>query len=46
MLFGALNLDFGPEWEFNFGVGRGLTRAGDRGIVKMIVGRRMGRPRQ
>lgn len=46
MLFGAVNLDFGPEWEFNFGVGRGLTRSGDRGIVKMIVGRRVGRPRQ
>jgi hypothetical protein len=43
MLFGALNYDFGPEWEFNFGVGRGLTSAGDRTLVKMIMGRRVGK---
>lgn len=38
-LFGALNLDLGPGWEFNLGYGEGLTRAGDRRLVKMILGR-------
>jgi hypothetical protein len=43
MLFGAVNIDFGPEWEFNLGYGNGLTRAGDKSIVKMILGRRIGK---
>jgi hypothetical protein len=29
-----------PEWEFNFGVGIGLTRSTDHLILKMIIGRR------
>jgi hypothetical protein len=36
-----------PEWEFNAGVGFGLTQAPDHRIVKFIVGRRVrfsGRP--
>ncbi len=41
-LFGCINLDFGPQWEFNFGVGNGWTPATDHVIVKMILGRRMG----
>lgn len=42
MLFGVVNLDLGPAWEFNAGFGRGLTSAGDRTLVKVILGRRMG----
>lgn len=41
-LFGCVNLDFGPAWEFNFGVGNGWTPATDHVIVKMILGRRIG----
>jgi hypothetical protein len=40
--FFALNLDMGPEWEFNIGFGAGTTRSTDHSIVKMIVGRRFG----
>ena len=43
MLFGALNLDFGPDWEFNVAYGNGLTAAGDKSILKMIFGRRIGK---
>ena len=39
-IFPALDFDFGPEWELNFGVGIGLTRSTDHLIVKMILGRR------
>jgi hypothetical protein len=39
-LFPAIDLNFGPDWEFNFGVGFGLTEQTDRLIVKMILGRR------
>jgi len=34
-------VNFGPRWEFNTGVGFGLTNATDRLIVKTIVGYRM-----
>ncbi len=41
-LFPAINLDLGPEWEFNLGVGPGgLTAATDRMLVKLILGRRI-----
>jgi hypothetical protein len=36
----AIDYDFGPNWEFNFGVGVGVTRSTDHLLVKMIVGRR------
>jgi hypothetical protein len=42
-IFPAVNIDFGPEWEFNAGVGVGLTDSADRLLVKVIVGRRFGR---
>lgn len=42
-LFAATNLNFSPEWEFNAGVGWAMTRAGDRRLVKVILGRRFGR---
>ena len=38
MIVPALDLNFSPSWEFNFGVGFGLTHATDNLIVKMIVG--------
>jgi hypothetical protein len=42
-VFLATNLDFGPDWEFNFGYGTTLTASGDKHIVKMILGRRVGK---
>jgi hypothetical protein len=41
-LFGAVNLNFSPAWEFNIGFGEGFTRATDHLIAKMILGRRVG----
>lgn len=41
-IFPTVDLDLGPGWEFNFGVGFGLTRSTDGVIVKMILGRRFG----
>ena len=38
--FPAIDVDFGPQWEFNFGVGVGTTAATDHLIVKCILGRR------
>ncbi len=39
-LFAVTDLNLGPDWELNFGLGFGLTEATDRLIVKMILGRR------
>jgi len=39
-LFPTVDLDFGPDWEFNFGIGIGVTQSTDHLIVKMILGRR------
>ena len=36
----AIDLDLGPRWEFNFGVGIGMTRGTDHLLVKFILGRR------
>jgi hypothetical protein len=36
----TVDYDFGPNWEFNFGVGVGVTRSTDHLLVKMIIGRR------
>lgn len=41
-LFGVVNLDIAPEWEFNAGVGFGFTAAQEKRILKMILGRRVG----
>jgi hypothetical protein len=38
----TLDLDLGPDWEFNLGLALGLTHATDRMLVKMIVGHRFG----
>ena len=37
-IFPTLDLNFSPEWEFNFGVGFGLTRSTDDLMVKLILG--------
>jgi len=39
-IFPSLDLNMGEEWEFNAGVGFGLTPGTDRFILKMILGRR------
>jgi len=36
----VVDLEFSPDWEFNFGVGIGLTRSTDDLLVKLILGRR------
>jgi len=41
-LFGVVNLDVAPEWEFNAGMGFGFTAAQERRIIKVILGRRVG----
>jgi hypothetical protein len=38
-IYGALNLDLGPDWEFNLGLGQSLTSAGDHRLIKVILGR-------
>ncbi len=38
--FPTIDLNVSPNWEFNFGVGVGVTRATDHLILKAIVGRR------
>ncbi len=42
LIFPVLDIDLGPRWEFNLGVGAGLTPGTDRLIVKMILGYRFG----
>lgn len=42
LIFPVLDIDLGPRWEFNVGVGVGLTPGTDRLIVKMILGYRFG----
>jgi hypothetical protein len=42
--FPSIDVDFGPQWEFNFGVGIGATRSTDHLIVKCIIGRRFSWP--
>jgi hypothetical protein len=36
----VIDLFVSPKWEFNFGVGVGVTHSGDHLIIKMIIGRR------
>lgn len=40
-IYPAVNLDLGPGWEFNAGVGVGLTDATDGMLFKLILGRRL-----
>jgi hypothetical protein len=39
-IFPTMDLNLSPQWEFNFGVGVGMTRSTDHLIIKMILGRR------
>jgi len=39
-IFPVIDLDLGPRWEFNAGIGFGLTPSTDRLIIKMILGYR------
>jgi len=39
-IFPTIDLNFSPAWEFNFGVGIGLTGSTDDLMVKLILGRR------
>ncbi len=39
-IFPALDLDLGPNWEFNFAPGIGLTGGTDHLLLKVIIGRR------
>src|ERR1039458_5699749 len=36
-IFPTIDVDFGPQWEFNFGVGIGATSSTDHLIVKCIL---------
>ncbi len=36
----AVDIDLGERWEFNFGVGVGVTRATDHLLIKAILGYR------
>jgi hypothetical protein len=40
ILFGAVDLNVSPDWEVNFGLGRGLTGTSEHWVVKSIVGYR------
>ena len=40
ILLPAVDLNVSPDWEFNFGVGRGLTETSEHWILKAIVGYR------
>ena len=40
-VFPAIDLNLSPDWEFNFGVGKGFTSSTDGLIFKMILGRRL-----
>ena len=42
LIFPVVDIDLGPRWEFNLGVGAGLTPGTDRLIIKMILGYRFG----
>ena len=43
MFIPAVDIDFGKRWEFNFGVGVGVTQATDHLLIKMILGYRFGK---
>ena len=40
ILVPALDLNVSPDWELNFGVGKGLTNTSEHWILKAIVGYR------
>jgi len=40
ILFPVLDLNVSPDWELNFGLGRGLTNTSEHWILKAIIGYR------
>jgi hypothetical protein len=40
-LFVCSDIDFGEQWEFNAGYGIAMTSAGENGVVKIILGRKI-----
>ena len=40
IVFGAADLNVSPDWEINFGLGRGLTGTSEHWVVKSILGYR------
>lgn len=40
LIFPTIDLNTSPNWEINFGVGRGLTGTSEHWVVKWIIGRR------
>ena len=40
-LIPAIDLNLSPNWEFNLGVGVGMTHGTDHLLVKMILGYRL-----
>jgi hypothetical protein len=45
LVFGVVNLDIAPEWEFNAGMGFGLGASQEKRIFKLILGYRVGLPK-
>ena len=45
-IFPTIDLNLGPNWEFNLGVGVGVTQATDHLLIKLIIGRRFGGSRR
>jgi len=41
MFLPAIDVDFGPQWEFNFGIGVGVTGSTDHLLIKAILGYRI-----
>jgi hypothetical protein len=39
-IFPVVDLNFSPKWEFNAGIGFGLTKSTDNLILKLILGRK------
>jgi hypothetical protein len=44
LIFPVVDVDLGPRWEFNAGIGFGLTSSSDSYILKVILGYRFGGP--
>lgn len=40
MIFPTIDVEVSPDWELNFGVGRGVTDASQRWVIKSIIGYR------
>jgi Putative MetA-pathway of phenol degradation len=44
LIFPVVDLNLGPRWEFNAGIGFGLTPSTDSYVLKLILGYRFGGP--